>query len=83
MILLETYENLIERYGKPILELDLIKNREMTIEEENDGMPSKISIFKNIKNQIGYTICSKYSEWHINDCAIWALKYILDETEKF
>jgi hypothetical protein len=79
----ENYQEWVRRYGKPILEIDVIEpNREMTIEEELSDMPHKVAIFNNPKNQLGFTICAKYGQWHMNHGDKWAIKYFLDKLKE-
>lgn len=76
------FEELIERYGQPLKVLEIIKDRETTIDEDIREKPHKIAIFKNKKNYFGITVCAgfglKNTRWNINYGKDWAIKYFVE-----
>lgn len=77
------YELWIERFGDPILKIDVFdEQKEMTFEQELADMPYKIAVFNNPKNQIGMTVCAKYADWHMNCGEKWLIKYLFEENRR-
>lgn len=80
-----TYQNLVDKYGKPIFEYEILsKDYVMTFDEELQDKPYKVAVFSNFKNALGFTVCATYgrsenSEWHINSGDKWVIKQLLKE----
>ena len=78
-----TYEKLIEKYGNPIIEYEIVPIEFlMSFEDEAAEKPYKVAIFKNIKNILGFTVCATYQqkenpEWYINAGSKWLIKYLI------